>query len=86
MTGTKHKTKVQLLSYEDGKGKIVSLAQNLAKAVTNGDLQSNEINIELLDEKLHSEGIPDPDLAFICGHTFSTYGFLPWQIRTTEFL
>ena len=74
------------MSYEDGKGKIVSLAQKIAKAVASGVLQTNEINIELLNEKLHSEDIPDPDLAFICGDTCSTYGFLPWQIRITEFL
>lgn len=86
INGTKHKTKIQLLSYEDGKRRIVSLAQDLANAVTSGVLEAKEIDVTLLSDKLQLEDIPDPDLAFVCGHTFSTYGFLPWHIRITEFI
>ncbi|XP_051164154.1 dehydrodolichyl diphosphate synthase complex subunit nus1 [Leptopilina boulardi] len=84
--GIKHKTKIQLLSYDDGKGKIVSLVQELSKGVISGVLQSDEININLLAEKLKFEGIPNPDLAIVCGRTFSTYGLLPWHIKVTEFV
>lgn len=84
--GIKHKTRVQILSYEDGKGKIVSFTQDLAKGVCSGGLRPDEISIELLRDKLQFEGIPDPDLAIVCGHTLSTYGFLPWHIKVTEFV
>lgn len=74
------------MSYDDGKGKIVSLVQELSKGVISGVLQSDEININLLAEKLKFEGIPNPDLAIVCGRTFSTYGLLPWHIKVTEFV
>ncbi|XP_015596496.1 dehydrodolichyl diphosphate synthase complex subunit NUS1 [Cephus cinctus] len=85
LNGTKHKTRVQILSYSDGKGEIVSLTQNLSKAVTLGVLKLEEITTEFLDEKLDLGGISHPDVALICGSTYSTYGLLPWHIRTTEF-
>lgn len=84
--GTKHKTRVQFLSYDDGKGKIVSLARELSKGITSGELQPDEINIQLLTDKLEFDGIPNPDLAIVCGRVLSTYGFLPWHIKTTEFI
>ncbi|XP_043480898.1 dehydrodolichyl diphosphate synthase complex subunit nus1 [Leptopilina heterotoma] len=84
--GTKHKTRVQLLSYDDGKGKIVSLVQELAKGVTSGELQPDEISVQLLTDKLQFDDIPNPDLAIVCGRVLSTYGCLPWHIKTTEFI
>lgn len=84
--GSKPKTHVWLLSYADGKGEIVSLTQELATAVITGSIKVEEINDDLLNEKLSLRGIPDPDLALIDGHVCSTYGLLPWHTRTTEFL
>lgn len=77
---------VQLLSYTDGKKEIALLAQSLGKGVITGALKVEEVVPELLKNKLELNGLPDPDLAIVCGKTCSTYGLLPWHIRTTEFL
>ncbi|XP_063979569.1 dehydrodolichyl diphosphate synthase complex subunit Nus1 [Diachasmimorpha longicaudata] len=78
-------TKIHFLSYENGKHEIIELTKELSHAVTKGLLKTNEIDINLMDEKLHFN-FPDPDLAIVCGKTFSTFGLLPWHIRVTEFI
>ncbi|XP_036141010.1 dehydrodolichyl diphosphate synthase complex subunit NUS1-like isoform X1 [Monomorium pharaonis] len=84
--GNKSKINVSLLSDIDSKGKIVTLTQSLAKAVSSGNLDPEEITDELITKKLQVKGMPDPDLALIYGYTCSTHGILPWHTRTTEFL
>lgn len=84
--GNKAKINVSLLSDIDSKGKIVTLTQSLAKAVSTGNLDPEEITDQLISEKLQIKGMPDPDLALIYGYTCSTHGVLPWHTRTTEFL
>lgn len=79
------KTRISLLCASDGKTEIVSLTKTLAEAVVTGTIKPEEINIDLLNEKLNSRGIPDPDMGLIYGRLCSTYGVLPWQTRITEF-
>jgi len=86
ITGSKSKINVSLLSDIDSKGKIVTLTQSLARAVSTGSLDPEEITDQLISEKLQIKGMPDPDLALIYGYTCSTHGVLPWHTRTTEFL
>ncbi|XP_076162796.1 transport and golgi organization 14 [Ptiloglossa arizonensis] len=85
VTGSKPKTRISLLSASDGKEEIAVLTKKLAEAVITGTIKSEEINTDLLNEKLNSRGIPDPDLGLIYGRYCSTYGVLPWQTRMTEF-
>lgn len=81
------KTKVQVLSYSDGKNKVINLTKNLANLIDLNILQIEDITPELINEKLTFNGrLPDPDLAIMCGDTMCTYGFLPWQSRITQFL
>ncbi|KAL6257222.1 hypothetical protein P5V15_012149 [Pogonomyrmex californicus] len=80
------KINVSLLSDIDSKGQIVTLTQSLAKAVSSGRLNPEEITEQLITEKLRMKEMPDPDLALIYGYTCSTHGLLPWHTRTTEFL
>lgn len=84
--GSKSKISVSLLSDIDSKGRIVTLTQSLAKAVSSGNLDPEEITDELITEKLQIKGMPDPDLALIYGYTCSMHGVLPWHTRTTEIL
>ncbi|XP_011859471.1 PREDICTED: dehydrodolichyl diphosphate syntase complex subunit NUS1 isoform X2 [Vollenhovia emeryi] len=84
--GNKSKICVSLLSNTDGKGKMGTLAQSLAKAISTGNLDPEDITDLLISEKLQIKGMPDPDLALIYGNTYSTHGVLPWHTRTTEFL
>ncbi|XP_053994925.1 dehydrodolichyl diphosphate synthase complex subunit Nus1 [Hylaeus volcanicus] len=85
VNGSKPKTRISLLSTSNGKEEIVSLTKKLAEAVVTGTIKSEEIDTELLNEKLNSLGVPDPDMGLIYGHVFSTYGVMPWQTRVTEF-
>lgn len=82
--GYKNTTKVHFLCYKDGKGNIVNLTKDIAQAVTLGVLKREEINSNLINEKL-SYNFPEPDLAIVFGNTFSTFGLLPWHIRLTAF-
>lgn len=86
INGIKHRMQVQLLSRTDGKREVALLAQSLGKGVIAGALKVDEIGPELLEKKLQLGGLADPDLAIVCGKICSTYGLLPWHIRTTEFL
>ncbi|XP_012273473.1 dehydrodolichyl diphosphate synthase complex subunit nus1 [Orussus abietinus] len=76
---------VRILSNSDGKGAIVSLTRILAEAATAGMIQTEDINTKLINEKLDLCGLPNPDMAIVCGNTLCTYGLLPWHIPTTEF-
>lgn len=80
--GFKNYIVVNIFSYDDGKLKICELVKNqLCKPA------DNQLTIDFVDEKLKFlyGSIPDPDLAVYFGSICSTYGFLPWQIRLTEF-
>ncbi|KAJ8682044.1 hypothetical protein QAD02_017836 [Eretmocerus hayati] len=82
----RRKTKVQILSYDTGKKRIVSLTRSLAYAVKFSIVQEEDITSELLEEKLTFNGkLTDPDLAIVFGKTMCTWGFSPWQARITQF-
>lgn len=85
MNGCTLKVRVSLLSPLDGKGEIIALTRKLAEAVIAGTIRSDEIDTDLLNKKLNSRGIPDPDLGLVYSNVCSTYGVLPWQTRVTEF-
>ncbi|XP_062323586.1 dehydrodolichyl diphosphate synthase complex subunit nus1 [Osmerus eperlanus] len=78
---------VRVLSAEDGKQSIVQAAQQLCREVERQQRSSSDISVSLLDSLLReSKNIPDPDLVLKFGPVESTLGFLPWQIRLTEFI
>lgn len=86
ITDSRSKINVLLLSDTDSRGKIVTLVQSLARAVSSGNLDPEDITDQLLSKKLDMRGMPNPDLALIYGYTCSTHGLLPWHTKTTEFL
>lgn len=78
---------VNILSLDDGKPKFVKLVEKLSEKILMKEVISSEINEEYIDKELNKwVGFKDPELALVCGNICSTYGFLPWQIRVTEFL
>jgi dehydrodolichyl diphosphate syntase complex subunit NUS1 len=78
---------LNIFSLSDGKGALVELTKSLCQSALSGHIKATDINQDVIDEKLRAEtNIPDPELALYCGDVCSTYGFLPWQIRVTEFL
>jgi dehydrodolichyl diphosphate syntase complex subunit NUS1 len=81
------KLHLNIFSLSDGKGALVELTKSLCQSAVSGHVRTADINQDIIDEHLRAElDIPDPELALICGDVCSTYGFLPWQIRVTEFL
>uniref|UniRef100_A0A8D2AHV8 Dehydrodolichyl diphosphate synthase complex subunit NUS1 n=1 Tax=Sciurus vulgaris TaxID=55149 RepID=A0A8D2AHV8_SCIVU len=75
---------VKVLSPEDGKADIVRAAQDFWQLVTQQQKRATDLDVDMLDRLLSSNGFPDPDLVLKFGPVDSTLGFLPWQIRLTE--
>ncbi|XP_012888233.1 PREDICTED: dehydrodolichyl diphosphate syntase complex subunit NUS1 [Dipodomys ordii] len=75
---------VKVLSPEDGKADIVRAAQDFCQFVAKQQKRATDLDVDMLDSLLSSNGFPDPDLVLKFGPVDSTLGFLPWQIRLTE--
>ncbi|EGW10360.1 dehydrodolichyl diphosphate synthase complex subunit Nus1 [Cricetulus griseus] len=77
---------VQVLSPEDGKAGIVRAAQDFCQLVAQQQRRATDLNVDVFDDLLRSQGFPDPDLVLKFGSVDSTLGFPPWQIRLTEII
>ena len=77
---------VKVLSPEDGKADIVRAAQDFCQLVAQQQKKSTDLDVDMLDRLLSSNGFPDPDLVLKFGPVDSTLGFLPWHIRLTEII
>ncbi|XP_036727530.1 dehydrodolichyl diphosphate synthase complex subunit NUS1 isoform X2 [Eubalaena glacialis] len=75
---------VKVLSPEDGKADIVRAAQDFCQLVAQQQKKCTDLDVDMLDSLLSSNGFPDPDLVLKFGPVDSTLGFLPWHIRLTE--
>ena len=69
-----------------GRAEIVKAVKEIAE-----EFKENKINIEDIDEnlvsnKLYTAGQPDPDLVIRTSGEMRTSNFLPWQIAYSEFL
>lgn len=80
--GMKKELSVNFLSPRDCKLKIAEVCRSLAN---DKQLDPDQITISKINEKFSSIISPDPDVAIYFGEICSTYGFLPWHIRLTEF-
>lgn len=88
--GYKRHIVVNLYSSDDGHGKFSELLTHelCRDKVESADSESKKITIDYIDEKLSNlyGCMPDPDLAIFFGNVCCTMGFMPWQIRLTEFI
>lgn len=89
--GYKKHIVVNLYSSEDGHAKFDQLlTHELCRDNNNSSTMcdSKQITIDKVDETLSKlfGHMPDPDLAVFFGTTCCTMGFMPWQIRLTEFI
>lgn len=80
--GQKKELSVNFLSPRECKRKIADLCRTMA---SDKNLLPEQININKVHERCASIVSPDPDAAIYFGDICSTYGFLPWHIRLTEF-
>ncbi len=65
---------------------IVSAARLLAEMVARGELKPEDITPELFGRKLHTSGIPDPDLVIRTSGEQRLSNFLLWQAAYAEFV
>jgi dehydrodolichyl diphosphate syntase complex subunit NUS1 len=77
---------VLLLSEHDGRDTIVDLTRTLAEMAQRGDVQREQINMDLIDAQLCDHVSGEPDLLILFGPTVVLRGYPPWQLRLTEIL
>lgn len=80
--GLKKELSVNFLSPRECKMKIADVCRTMA---TDTSILPEQINISSVHERCAKIVNPDPDAAIYFGDVCSTYGFLPWHIRLTEF-
>ena len=84
---TKENTEITLvlaLNYSS-KWEILNATKNIAKDVSSGKIDEEEITSELFDSYLTTAGIPDPELLIRTSGEHRISNFLLWQSAYTEF-
>ncbi len=86
MDATAANTKLHLvlaLSYS-GRTEIVDAVKSLVRDAAAGRVSENDITPELLDTRLNTAGMPDPDLLIRTSGEMRISNFLLWQLSYTE--
>jgi undecaprenyl diphosphate synthase len=76
-------TLVLALSYSSKK-EVTQAIKNIVKKVENGDLNSDEINEDTIQNHLYTHNIPDPELLIRTSGEQRISNFLLWQIAYSE--
>ena len=66
------------------RGEIVDAVQQIAREVSEGKLDPEEISETTIDEHLYTAGSPDPDLVIRTAGEMRVSNFLLWQISYAE--
>jgi undecaprenyl diphosphate synthase len=69
-----------------GRAELVKATKEIAEEVKNNNLKIEDINEEVISNKLYTAGEPDPDLLIRTSGEMRLSNFLPWQLVYTEFL
>ena len=69
-----------------GRDELLRSVKAMAEKVEAGELKSEDITEELLEENLYTTGIPDPDLIIRTSGEMRISNFLLWQCAYSEFV
>jgi len=86
MDATAANTKLHLvlaLSYS-GRTEIVDAVKSLVRDTAAGTMSESDITPELIDSRLNTAGMPDPDLLIRTSGEIRISNFLLWQLSYTE--
>lgn len=65
---------------------VHEIMENVMLTLCRQGVKPEEVTVDTVDDKFREELLlPDPCLGLVFGPTLSTFGFMPWQIRVTEF-
>lgn len=64
---------------------ITRAVSSIAKRVAAGEINPDDINMDIISESLDTKGIPDPDLLIRTSGEERLSNFLLWQLAYTEF-
>ncbi len=68
-----------------GRAEIVDAMKDISKKIERGEISSNEVNEDLVNEHMYTNGIPDPDLIIRTSGEERLSGFLLWQSAYAEY-
>lgn len=83
-----HTVNVNIFTDSDGRSRIAQCIKAIAEKKITLNSQTNDFTAEDLDKvfSLVYPSIPEPEIVLYTGVLCCTHGFLPWQIRLTEFI
>ncbi|HJM81750.1 MAG TPA: polyprenyl diphosphate synthase [Candidatus Poseidoniia archaeon] len=67
-----------------GRQEIVRSMQKIAEKIKSGEIDSNQINADLISDNLYTSGLPDPDLILRTSGEERVSNFLLWQLAYSE--
>ena len=86
--GSKDATGLQVniaLNY-GGRDELVHAVKSIAESVKSGEIKSNDIDENLVSERLYTAGMPDPDLVIRPSGEYRLSNYLIWQTAYAEFV
>jgi len=84
LTAKNTKTTLVIAANYGGRQDITQAARQLARQVSNGELNANEIDEAKFQQHLAFENLPDPDLCIRTSGEQRLSNFLLWQLAYTE--
>ncbi len=68
-----------------GRAEITNAVKKIALKLASNEIKLEDIDENLVNENMYTDGEPDPDLLIRPGGELRTSNFLPWQLVYTEF-
>ena len=67
-----------------GRQEIVRSMKKIGEKIKSGEIDSNQIDADLISDNLYTSGLPDPDLILRTSGEERVSNFLLWQLAYSE--